>query len=86
MKLQLSLFLGLLHVHATNTLHFLSSVIQESIEENILELQKRKTELSEMTFAEKLSKQEVLKRRLEDLKYLFQGSSELMKKNRAAAP
>lgn len=38
-----------------------------------------------MTFAEKLSKQEVLKRRLEDLKYLFQGSSELMKKNRATA-
>ncbi|KAF9911873.1 hypothetical protein EC991_001777 [Linnemannia zychae] len=55
-------------------------IIKESIEENILELQKRKTELSEMTFAEKLSKQEVLKRRLEDLKYLFQGSSELMKK------
>ena len=45
-------------------------------------MQKRKTELSEMTFAEKLSKQEVLKRRLEDLKYLFQGSSELMKKSR----
>ncbi|KAF8932902.1 hypothetical protein CPC16_004898 [Podila verticillata] len=60
-------------------------IIKESIEENILELQKRKTELSEMTFSEKLSKQEVLKRRLEDLKYLFQGSSELMKKNRAAA-
>ncbi|KAG0215415.1 hypothetical protein BGX28_010120 [Mortierella sp. GBA30] len=56
-------------------------IIKESIEENILELQKRKTELSEMTFAEKLSKQEVLKRRLEDLKYLFQGSSELMKKS-----
>ncbi|KAF9111537.1 hypothetical protein BGX27_004795 [Mortierella sp. AM989] len=55
-------------------------IIKESIEENILELQKRKTELSEMTFAEKLSKQEVLKRRLEDLQYLFQGSSELMKK------
>ncbi|KAG0215198.1 hypothetical protein BGX33_001363 [Mortierella sp. NVP41] len=58
-------------------------IIKESIEENILELQKRKTELSEMTFAEKLSKQEVLKRRLEDLKYLFQGSSELMKKRNA---
>ncbi|KAF9546609.1 hypothetical protein EC957_009532 [Mortierella hygrophila] len=55
-------------------------IIKESIEENILELQKRKAELSEMTFAEKLSKQEVLKRRLEDLKYLFQGSSEVMKK------
>ncbi|KAK3837452.1 MAG: SNF2 family N-terminal domain-containing protein [Linnemannia gamsii] len=59
-------------------------IIKESIEENILELQKRKTELSEMTFAEKLSKQEVLKRRLEDLKYLFQGSSELMKKRNGA--
>ncbi|KAF9354650.1 hypothetical protein BGX34_010890 [Mortierella sp. NVP85] len=55
-------------------------IIKESIEENILELQKRKTELSEMTFAEKVSKQEVMKRRLEDLRYLFQGSSELMKK------
>ncbi|KAF8945286.1 hypothetical protein BGZ47_002958 [Haplosporangium gracile] len=59
-------------------------IIKESIEENILELQKRKTELSDMTFAEKLSKQEVLKRRLEDLKYLFQGSSEVMKKRNGA--
>ncbi|ORZ08775.1 SNF2 family N-terminal domain-domain-containing protein [Lobosporangium transversale] len=58
-------------------------IIKGSIEENILELQKRKTELSEMTFAEKLSKQEVMKRRLEDLRYLFQGSSELMKKAKA---
>lgn len=86
--MQLILFPCLVHLHATNTLStsILFTVIQESIEENILELQKRKTELSEMTFAEKLSKQEVLKRRLEDLKYLFQGSSELMRKNRAAAP
>ncbi|KAG0246355.1 hypothetical protein BGX31_002966 [Mortierella sp. GBA43] len=58
-------------------------IIKESIEESILELQKRKTELSEMTFAEKLSKQEVMKRRLEDLRCLFQGSSELMKKRAA---
>ncbi|KAF9438423.1 hypothetical protein BGZ76_007947 [Entomortierella beljakovae] len=55
-------------------------IIKESIEENILELQKRKSELSDMTFSEKLSKQEVMKRRLEDLQYLFQGSSELMKR------
>ncbi|KAG0077541.1 hypothetical protein BGZ90_006972 [Linnemannia elongata] len=60
-------------------------IIKESIEENILELQKRKTELSEMTFAEKLSKQEVLKRRLDDLKYLFQGSSDVMKKRNGAS-
>ncbi|KAF8939931.1 SNF2 family N-terminal domain-containing protein [Dissophora ornata] len=60
-------------------------IIKESIEENILELQKRKTELSEMTFAEKLSKQEVLKRRLEDLRYLFQGSSELIKKGKGSS-
>ncbi|KAF8978355.1 hypothetical protein BGZ46_006567 [Entomortierella lignicola] len=60
--------------------------VDESIEENILELQKRKTELSDMTFAEKLSKQEVLKRRLEDLRYLFQGSSELMKSKGNTAP
>lgn len=53
---------------------------QESIEENILELQKRKAALSDMTFSEKLSKQEVLKRRLEDLKCLFRGSSDLIKK------
>ncbi|KAG0203313.1 hypothetical protein BGX28_004370 [Mortierella sp. GBA30] len=57
-------------------------IIKDSIEENILELQKRKAELSDMTFSEKLSKQEVLKRRLEDLKCLFRGSSELMKKPR----
>ncbi|KAF9081943.1 hypothetical protein BGX23_000282 [Mortierella sp. AD031] len=55
-------------------------VIKESIEENILELQKRKAALSDMTFSEKLSKQEVLKRRLEDLKCLFRGSSDLIKK------
>ncbi|KAG0368749.1 hypothetical protein BGZ54_001231 [Gamsiella multidivaricata] len=55
-------------------------IIKDSIEENILELQKRKAELSDMTFSEKLSKQEVLKRRLEDLRCLFRGSSELMKK------
>jgi hypothetical protein len=45
-----------------------------------LELQKRKAALSDMTFSEKLSKQEVLKRRLEDLKCLFRGSSDLIKK------
>ncbi|KAF9969037.1 hypothetical protein BGZ65_012343 [Modicella reniformis] len=55
-------------------------IIKDSIEENILDLQKRKAELSDMTFSEKLSKQEVLKRRLEDLRCLFRGSSELMKK------
>ncbi|KAI1318098.1 hypothetical protein EDD11_007150 [Mortierella claussenii] len=54
-------------------------IIKDSIEENILELQKRKAELSDMTFSEKLSKQEVLKRRLEDLRCLFRGSSDLMK-------
>ncbi|KAG0043345.1 hypothetical protein BGZ83_011525 [Gryganskiella cystojenkinii] len=66
----------------TKAVDVIRFIIKESIEENILELQKRKTELSDMTFAEKLSKQEVLKRRLEDLKYLFQGSSEIMKKAR----
>lgn len=55
-------------------------IIKDSIEENILDLQKRKAELSDMTFSEKLSKQEVLKRRLEDLRCLFRGS-ELVKKN-----
>ncbi|KAF9186801.1 hypothetical protein BGZ50_002271 [Haplosporangium sp. Z 11] len=57
-------------------------IIKDSIEENILDLQKRKAELSDMTFSEKLSKQEVMKRRLEDLKCLFRGSSELMKRAR----
>ncbi|KAF9948840.1 hypothetical protein BGZ70_002043 [Mortierella alpina] len=60
-------------------------IIKDSIEENILELQKRKAELSDMTFSEKLSKQEVLKRRLEDLKCLFRGSSDLMRKPREGA-
>ncbi|KAF9164320.1 hypothetical protein BGX21_000164 [Mortierella sp. AD011] len=68
----------------TKPVDIIRFIIKESIEENILELQKRKTELSEMTFAEKLSKQEVLKRRLEDLRYLFQGSSEIMKKAKGA--
>ncbi|KAF9975056.1 hypothetical protein BGZ73_001416 [Actinomortierella ambigua] len=62
-------------------------IINDSIEGNILELQKRKTELAEMTFSEKLSKQEVLKRRLEELKYLFHGSDLVKRvKTEGAAP
>ncbi|KAG0262624.1 hypothetical protein DFQ27_002245 [Actinomortierella ambigua] len=59
-------------------------IIKDSIEGNILELQKRKSELADMTFSEKLSKQEVLKRRLEELKYLFHGT-DLVRRNKTAA-
>ncbi|KAF9429063.1 hypothetical protein BGZ76_001870 [Entomortierella beljakovae] len=64
----------------TKAVDVIRLIVKDSIEENILELQKRKAALSDMTFSEKLSKQEVLKRRLEDLRCLFRGSSELIKK------
>jgi len=61
-------------------------IIKDSIEERILELQKRKAALADLTFSEKLSKQEILKRRLEDLRCLFRGSSELMRKGPSKLP
>ena len=69
----------------TKPVDIIRFIIKDSIEERILELQKRKAALADLTFSEKLSKQEILKRRLEDLRCLFRGSSELMRKGGAAA-
>ncbi|CAG8528954.1 2272_t:CDS:10 [Cetraspora pellucida] len=53
---------------AVDTIRF---IIRDSVEERILEMQRRKLELAELTLSKKLSKQEIAKRRLEDLKMLF---------------
>ncbi|CAG8530193.1 16588_t:CDS:10 [Funneliformis mosseae] len=53
---------------AVDTIRF---IIKNSVEEGILQLQERKLRLAELTFSEKLSKQEITRRRLEDLKVLF---------------
>jgi hypothetical protein len=41
------------------------------VEEGILQLQERKLQLAELTLSEKSSKQDITRRRLEDLKVLF---------------
>ncbi|CAI2183581.1 9263_t:CDS:10 [Funneliformis geosporum] len=53
---------------AVDTIRF---IIKNSVEEGILQLQERKLRLAELTFSEKLSKQDITRRRLEDLKVLF---------------
>ncbi|CAG8441978.1 15256_t:CDS:10 [Acaulospora colombiana] len=44
---------------------------KDSVEETILKLQERKLQLAELTLSEKLSKQEITRRRIEDLISLF---------------
>lgn len=46
-------------------------VIEKSIEMNMLKIQKRKTELANMSLSQTLSKAELSKRRMEDLKTLL---------------
>ncbi|GBB95467.1 hypothetical protein RclHR1_02540021 [Rhizophagus clarus] len=53
---------------AVDTIRF---IIKNSIEEGILQLQERKLRLAELTLSEKLSKQDITRHRLEDLKVLF---------------
>ncbi|PKY43125.1 hypothetical protein RhiirA4_340782 [Rhizophagus irregularis] len=53
---------------AVDTVRF---IIKDSIEEGILQLQERKLRLAELTLSEKLSKQDITRHRLEDLKVLF---------------
>ncbi|MBW0485311.1 hypothetical protein O181_025026 [Austropuccinia psidii MF-1] len=49
-------------------------IITGSVEQNMLEIQKRKTELANMSLVQTLSKLELSKRRVEDLHILFQGN------------
>ncbi|CAG8741129.1 13072_t:CDS:2, partial [Racocetra fulgida] len=55
---------------AIDRIHRLGQTSADSVEERILEMQRRKLELAELTLSKKLSKQEIAKRRLEDLKML----------------
>ncbi|KAG9000526.1 hypothetical protein FRB94_005376 [Tulasnella sp. JGI-2019a] len=54
--------------HAVTTIKF---VIEDSIETRLLEVQKRKTQLANMTLGQTLSKAEIHQRRLEELNQLF---------------
>lgn len=46
-------------------------IVKNSIEEKVMALQRHKTELAEMALHTRQSKQDMLKKRLEDLKFLF---------------
>ncbi|KAF0535217.1 SNF2 family N-terminal domain-containing protein [Gigaspora margarita] len=55
----------------TSPVDIIKFIIRNSVEEGILERQRRKLELAKLTLSKKLSKEEIAKRRLEDLKILF---------------
>jgi SNF2 family DNA or RNA helicase len=46
-------------------------IIENSIEARLLEVQKKKTELANMTLGHNFSKQDLMQRRMEELKQLF---------------
>ncbi len=46
-------------------------IVKDSMEERMLEVQKRKQAISEMSLDQKLSKKELHDRRIEDLKIMF---------------
>jgi SNF2 family DNA or RNA helicase len=46
-------------------------IIENSIEARLLEVQKKKTELANMTLGQSFSKADMLQRRLEELNQLF---------------
>lgn len=46
-------------------------VMEDSIETRLLEVQKRKTQLANMTLGQSISKAEMLQRRMEELNQLF---------------
>jgi SWI/SNF-related matrix-associated actin-dependent regulator of chromatin subfamily A3 len=46
-------------------------IIENSIEARLLEVQKKKTELANMTLGHNFSKQDLLQRRMEELRQLF---------------
>ncbi|KDQ19896.1 hypothetical protein BOTBODRAFT_101668 [Botryobasidium botryosum FD-172 SS1] len=57
-------------VHPVTTIKF---VIEDSIETRLLEVQRRKTKLANLTLGQTLSKQEIMQRRMEELNELFAG-------------
>jgi len=46
-------------------------IIENSIEARLLEVQKKKTELANMTLGHNFSKQDLMQRRMEELRQLF---------------
>jgi SWI/SNF-related matrix-associated actin-dependent regulator of chromatin subfamily A3 len=46
-------------------------IIENSIEARLLEVQKKKTELANMTLGQNFSKQDLMQRRMEELRQLF---------------
>jgi SNF2 family DNA or RNA helicase len=46
-------------------------IIENSIEARLLEVQKKKTELANMTLGHNFSKHDLMQRRMEELKQLF---------------
>ena len=48
-------------------------IVKDSIEQNMLEIQKRKLDLANMSMSQTLSKGQLAARRVEDLKILFSG-------------
>ncbi|KAI7957589.1 hypothetical protein MJO28_004684 [Puccinia striiformis f. sp. tritici] len=55
----------------TKPVRMIRYIISGSVEQNMLEIQKRKTELANMSLGQTLSKEELAKRRVEDLHILF---------------
>ncbi len=49
-------------------------IIENSIEARLLEVQKKKTELANMTLGQNTSKADIALRRMEELSQLFNGS------------
>lgn len=48
-------------------------IIEKSIEDRLLAVQRKKTELANMTLSQNYSKAEILQRRMEELNQLFGG-------------
>ena len=48
-------------------------IIENSIEDRLLEVQKKKTELANLTLGQNFTKADVLQRRMEELHHLFAG-------------
>ena len=48
-------------------------IIKNSIEETIMKIQERKTQLARLTFKEKISREEMQQERLDELRELFRG-------------
>lgn len=55
----------------TRPVHTIKLIIRDSIEDRLLEVQKKKTALANMTLGQNFSKADMLQRRMEELSQLF---------------